>query len=264
MASRFDVGNVYDVKTATLSPGQEQVIETTLPNGADYIGIQVLGVNPSQVLVRLQGAVADIPASSFPITFKYGYKVKWIKLKNTSSSATVTVTVIFGGESAFSAQQQLGGNVNASIQSPLDSSGNVLVNVNAWGSLPKDSSGYPYVDIGAKSNSKPKTSITVLNASAITANGSSSNYSAGAYDTFDTFIYVSAVSGTSPSLTVYFNFYDSVSGKSYPLANSGSITATGTYFIHVYDSAIQNFNVSWVVSGTSPSFTVTIVVYEGW
>ncbi len=268
MAVKLGVGNVYDVKQATLSPGQEQIIETTLPNGADYIGIQVIGVSPSQVLVRLQGAVADIPASSFPITFKYGYRIKWLRLKNTSSSATAEVTVVFGGESAFTAQQQLGGNVNASIQSPLDSSGNVLMDIaTSQIMVPVDiQASYINVPVNIvqKNGYSPKTSTTILSSSSVTANGASSTISANSYTSFFTFIYVSAVSGTSPSLTVYFNFYDSVSGQSVPIANSGAITSTGTYYIYVSNPTIQNFTVSWVVSGTSPSFTTTIVVYMGW
>jgi hypothetical protein len=127
-----------------------------------------------------------------------------------------------------------------------------------------DQWGYPYIDLNAIANNPLKNSFNVLSGASITSNGSSSNYSAGPYRNFLVTIYVGSVSGTSPSLTVYFNAYDSNSGKSIPLA-SVNITSAGAYYISVSNFPGNYFNISWTVGGTSPSFgSVYISVYESW
>ena len=127
-----------------------------------------------------------------------------------------------------------------------------------------DQWGYPYIDLNAIGNNPLKNSFSVLSNASITSNGSSSNYSAGPYKNFLVTIYVGSVSGTSPSLTVYFNAYDSNSGQSIPLASVNITSAGGTY-IYVHDFPGNQFNISWVVGGTSPSFgSVYISVYESW
>ena len=78
------------------------------------------------------------------------------------------------------------------------------------------------------------------------------------------FIYVSSVSGTSPSLNVYLNAYDEVSGQSVSIASVTNITSTGTYYMAATGLAVRYVNVSWTVGGTSPSFTVTITLKAKW
>ena len=109
-----------------------------------------------------------------------------------------------------------------------------------------------------------KSAFTILNNQTVTANGVSSNYFTGIYKNFLVTIYVGSASGTSPSLTVYFNAYDSNSGQSIPLA-SVNITSAGAYYISVSDFPGNKFNISWTVGGTSPSFGgVYMSVYESW
>jgi hypothetical protein len=130
------------------------------------------------------------------------------------------------------------------------------INVDQWNA--------PYVDLGAIANNPLKNAFSVLSNASITSNGSSGNYSAGPYKNFLVTIYVGSVSGTSPSLTVYFNAYDSNSGQSIPLASVTLTSAGGTY-IYVHDFPGNQFNISWTVGGTSPSFgSVYITVYESW
>jgi hypothetical protein len=106
-----------------------------------------------------------------------------------------------------------------------------------------------------------KTSISVLSAATVTASGSSSVYSTGINKVFFVVISVGSVSGTNPSMTVYFNAYDSASGASIPIV-SVNITAAGAYYISVSNFAGTQFTISWTVSGTSPSFdNVYITVY---
>jgi hypothetical protein len=130
--------------------------------------------------------------------------------------------------------------------------------------LPIDQWGNLYIDLSGIANNPLKNAFSVLSNASITSNGSSGNYSAGPYRNFLVTIYVGSVSGTSPSLTVYFNAYDSYSGQSIPLASVTLTSAGGTY-IYVHDFPGNAFNISWTVGGTSPSFgSVYITVYESW
>jgi hypothetical protein len=139
--------------------------------------------------------------------------------------------------------------------------------INQYGNMnisTPDQWGYPLVDVYAINNNPLKSGFSVLSNASITSNGSSSNYSAGPYRNFLVTIYVGSVSGTSPSLTVYFNAYDSNSGQSIPMASVTLTSAGGTYIL-VRDFPDDYFNISWVVGGTSPSFgSVYISVYESW
>jgi hypothetical protein len=139
--------------------------------------------------------------------------------------------------------------------------------INQYGNLNismLDQWGYPYIDVTAIANNPLKSAFSVLSNASITSNGSSSNYSAGPYRNFLVTIYVGSVSGTSPSLTVYFNAYDGYSGQSIPMA-SVTLTSAGATYILVNDFPGNAFNISWTVGGTSPSFgSVYISVYESW
>jgi len=141
---------------------------------------------------------------------------------------------------------------------PINQYGNLNISI-------LDQWGYPYVDLNAIANSNFKYPYGVLNNASITSNGSSGNIYPGPYKNFLVFIYVGSVSGTSPSLTVYFNAYDNYgSGKSVPMA-SVTLTSAGATYILVQDFPGQAFNISWVVGGTSPSFgSVYITVYGSW
>jgi len=139
--------------------------------------------------------------------------------------------------------------------------------INQYGNLSistPDQWGYPYIDLNGIANNPLKNWFNVLSNASITSNGSSSNYSTGPYRNFLVTIYVGSVSGTSPSLTVYFNAYDSNSGQSIPMA-SVTLTSAGATYMLVQDFPGNQFNISWVVGGTSPSFgSVYISVYESW
>jgi hypothetical protein len=132
------------------------------------------------------------------------------------------------------------------------------------GNLPFDQYSNIYIDFSGIANNPIKNWFNVLSNATITSNSSSSNYSAGPYRNFLVTIYVGSVSGTSPSLTVYFNAYDQYSGQSISMASVTLTSAGGTY-IYVHDFPGNQFNISWTVGGTSPSFgSVYISVYESW
>ena len=81
---------------------------------------------------------------------------------------------------------------------------------------------------------------------------------------------ITAISGTSPTLTVKVQGKDKASGKYYDLLASAALNATGTTLLTVYPGAPVTANVSasqalpavWrvvsTVGGTSPSVTATV------
>jgi len=140
---------------------------------------------------------------------------------------------------------------------PINQFGNLNISI-------LDQWGYPYIDLNGIANNPLKNAFSVLSNASITSNGSTGNYGTGPYRNFLVTVYVGSVSGTSPSLTVYFNAYDSNSGQSIPMA-SVNITSAGAYYISMNNFPGNQFNISWTVGGTSPSFgSVYISVYESW
>jgi hypothetical protein len=154
----------------------------------------------------------------------------------------------------------LPGTMNVNIQSPLDSNGNLKVDIY----YPLDSNNNINVDVQSKAGYAPYMSTTIVDNENITSSGNSSTIDIGGYPYVFVFIYVSSVSGTSPSLNVYLNAYDSTTGQSVAVASVTNITSSGTYYMSASGLAVRYVNVSWTVSGTSPSFTTTIVLHAKW
>lgn len=81
---------------------------------------------------------------------------------------------------------------------------------------------------------------------------------------------ITAITGTSPTLTVTLRGYDNASGKAYTLLASAALNATGTTVLTVYPgvpvsanvSANDHLPVAWdvsaVIGGTGPAVTATI------
>ena len=98
-----------------------------------------------------------------------------------------------------------------------------------------------------------------------TSNNTITPIDIGGYDVGIIIINVTAISGTSPSLTVNFMGCDSAPGTQTIPANSAcgihtastAITATGVYFVKV-DHLTRFATVQTVITGTSPSFTMDI------
>jgi hypothetical protein len=166
------------------------------------------------------------------------------------------------------------GNLKADIYYPLDSSNRVITGIyyplDSSNRLitgiyyPLDSGNNVYVDIARKNNQNPYLSTTILSNQTITSNGSTSTIGIYNYLHFFVFIYVSAVSGTSPSLNVYLNAYDETTSQSVAIASVTNITSTGTYYMSATNLAVGYITISWTVGGTSPSFTTTITLKEKW
>jgi len=109
----------------------------------------------------------------------------------------------------------------------------------------------------AKDSSLKNTPVTVLAPSTVTANGNSDpiNTDYGSVITF--FLDVTAVSGTNPTLDVYIDIQDPVSGKWVNQDKFAQVTTTGTWALSVYCRS-NRYRARWVLGGTTPSFTMSI------
>jgi len=101
------------------------------------------------------------------------------------------------------------------------------------------------------------TPVTVLASSTVTANGNSDaiNTDYGSVITF--FLDVTAVAGTSPTLDVYIDIQDPVSGNWVNQDKFAQVTTTGTWVLSVLCRS-NRYRARWVLGGTTPSFTMSI------
>jgi hypothetical protein len=102
---------------------------------------------------------------------------------------------------------------------------------------------------------------TVINpATPVTASGNSASVQVGGYNGLVAYLNVTAVSGTTPSLTI--KVQDSADGTTWydvPSAAFTAVTATGQQRLVV--NSIGNFvRAVSTVSGTTPSFTASLTV----
>lgn len=91
-----------------------------------------------------------------------------------------------------------------------------------------------------------------------TTDGNSStltNY--GSYDTLRVHLNVSAVSGTTPSMTLVVE--DSLDGTNWAAVGTfPAVTATGTSALDVVNPFADRIRLRWTLTGTTPSFTFTV------
>lgn len=103
---------------------------------------------------------------------------------------------------------------------------------------------------------------TVINAQVITATGQSGTLGADGSN-LDLAVNVSAVSGTTPSLTVSLQW--SMDGVNWdtpsPADAFTAITAVGNV-VERFAVKAPSYRITWVVSGTTPSFTVTAIAWD--
>lgn len=81
---------------------------------------------------------------------------------------------------------------------------------------------------------------------------------------------ITAIAGTTPTITVFIEGYDESSGKYYPILTSAALSAVGTNVLTVYPAIAAVANVSasavlpeawrvrWAIAGTTPTVTATI------
>jgi hypothetical protein len=116
----------------------------------------------------------------------------------------------------------------------------------------------------------------VVSSQAITANGDSNTPNGAPHHNdmargLHLVVDITAVSGTSPTLTVTIEGYDPISGKYYTILASTALNATGTTVLKVYPGLTASANaaandilpkfwrVKWVIGGTAtPTVTASI------
>lgn len=102
-------------------------------------------------------------------------------------------------------------------------------------------------------------SVTVLASGARTSSGSGSDVDVARFAFGDFCVDVTAVSGTSPTLSVYVEGRIRAVGKYRVLCSFENITATGTFCCTVDPLSYALVRARWVIGGTSPSFTFAVV-----
>ena len=109
------------------------------------------------------------------------------------------------------------------------------------------------VDIQAK-----RKDYRTLQAGTFTASGNTADIDLSDFSAVELVFKVTAVSGTSPTLDLYFEGKFEATGDYKVLASQTGITGTGTWFATVNPLIFRYVRVRWVVGGTSPSFTFTV------
>lgn len=102
--------------------------------------------------------------------------------------------------------------------------------------------------------------VTLLSSAARTASGTAGLDSMVAeFDSVDIFIDATAVSGTSPTMTV--TYQASVDGGTtwFDVSSGAAITAVGKQVINVPSKLGVQGRVSYAIGGTTPSFTFSAI-----
>lgn len=97
----------------------------------------------------------------------------------------------------------------------------------------------------------------------VTAAGNSREYpELGSFDSGIFFLDVTAVSGTTPSLAVFFQGYSPIAEKWHDIITFTPQTAVTSTVIAPVTSPLpyQTYRTRWTVSGTTPSFTFSLGV----
>ena len=113
----------------------------------------------------------------------------------------------------------------------------------------------------AETNSllKLNTPVTVLPSTTVTSNGDTTaspvRTDYGSVIVF--FLDVTAVSGTNPTLDLYIDIQDPVSGKWVNQDKFPTVRSAGTHALAVFVRS-NRYAVRWVLGGTSPAFTFSV------
>jgi hypothetical protein len=93
----------------------------------------------------------------------------------------------------------------------------------------------------------------------VTASGNTTSIDVSLFSSIRVMVKVTSVSGTSPTLDVYIEGLYEATGDYVPLLSRTGITATGVYELGQLDNlCFRYIRIRWVVTGTTPSFTITV------
>jgi hypothetical protein len=93
----------------------------------------------------------------------------------------------------------------------------------------------------------------------VTSSGNTADIDVSTLSALEVELKVTAVSGTTPALDVYIEGKFEATGDYKVLASQTGIDAPGTWFFTIDPLIFRYIRVRWVVRGTSPSFTFTVV-----
>jgi hypothetical protein len=102
-----------------------------------------------------------------------------------------------------------------------------------------------------------KHSFTIYSGT-VTANGNTNDIDVESYSALELQVKVTAVSGTTPALSVYIEGKFDTTGDYKPLVYQENISSTGIYHFTITQLIFKTIRVRWSVSGTSPSFTFSV------
>jgi len=105
-----------------------------------------------------------------------------------------------------------------------------------------------------------KSALGALVSGTFTANGQSADINVENLTSARFWIRVTAVSGSSPTLTVHVEGKHEHLGDYETLVSRSNITSTGAWLIgsQVDNMVFRFIRIRWVLGGTSPSFTFTV------
>jgi hypothetical protein len=101
-------------------------------------------------------------------------------------------------------------------------------------------------------------SVALAASAARTSSGNTADIDIGRFLYGVVTLDVTAVSGTTPTLDVYVEYKDQVSGKYIPIWSQTGISAVGTWTSDILTLPHKYVRVRWVIGGTSPSFTFSV------
>lgn len=106
--------------------------------------------------------------------------------------------------------------------------------------------------------------VTLLSSAARTATGQSDAFGVGNLDSVAVFIDATAVSGTSPSMSVNVEWsFDGASWFTADPADSFTAITAATKKVKRFDVKGTKFRLNYTISGTTPSFTFSATVVKG-
>jgi len=112
--------------------------------------------------------------------------------------------------------------------------------------------------VPTETQSRYKPSGMTLYSGTVTSSGNSADIDVSTLTALEIELKVTAVSGTSPTLSVYIEGKFEATGDYKPLVYQENITATGIWYFTINPLIFRYIRVRWVVGGTSPSFTFTV------
>jgi len=113
------------------------------------------------------------------------------------------------------------------------------------------------IDVPTAIQKRFKDSLTLFSGTT-TASGNTADIDVSRYSSIELILKVTAVSGTSPVLSVYIEGKFTATNDYKTLVYQENISSTGIWFFTISQLAFRYIRVRWVVGGTSPSFTFTV------